>query len=193
MADSPDGSQPVELDGELAQLKAKADLAQARVREAMETVSAEDGAATVTVGPGGALVDLKFTKRAYQRPPQELAATVMKLVAKGQQKVSAKVMAAFGGLVGENSKAMEVLTEFLPADPGDEDEGETTGQRWGAIEEQPGPAQRPPARQAPPPQPWSGSGPQAPQQPRQPSRPAPRPQQRRPRLDDQDDDFQQPW
>jgi hypothetical protein len=212
MADSPNGARQPALDPELAALQAKAELAQQQVKAAIATVTSADGSTTVQVGPNGSLLDLRFAERAYQRPPHELAAMVMQLAAKGQQQVSAKIMDAFSGLVGENSKAMEVLTEFLPADPdaGTDDPDEESARRWGAIEQSGEPGARPPvpptARPASPaarptprtghptppspqsPQPWSGGPAQQP-----PRRSAPRPQPRRPRHDDQDDDFQQPW
>ena len=72
MADSPNGAQPADLDPELVELQAKAELAQQQVKEAIATVASEDGSATVTVGPNGSLVNLRFTERAYQRSPEEL-------------------------------------------------------------------------------------------------------------------------
>jgi DNA-binding protein YbaB len=117
----PGGGDPLaaftaELDG----FQAKATAAQERLRSAVATVQAPDGAVSVTVGPSGALQDLRFGPRAYERPPQALSSLVMQLIGRAQQKVSAEVADAFSGLVGENSAARELLDEFLPEPEPDE-------------------------------------------------------------------------
>ncbi|MEV7036662.1 YbaB/EbfC family nucleoid-associated protein [Amycolatopsis sp. NPDC051061] len=100
---------------ELEEIQAKAAAAQERLRSAVATVQAPDGAVSVTVGPSGVLQDLRFGPRAYERPPQALSGLVMQLIGRAQQKVSAQVADAFGGMVGESSAARELLDEFLPA------------------------------------------------------------------------------
>lgn len=108
-----------ELDG----LRAKAEKVQERVRNATATATTRDGAVSVTVGPAGALVDLKFTAQAYRQPPEMLAALVLSLAGRAQRQVGAEVSRAYADLVGEGSPAMDVLQEFLPADTGREDSG----------------------------------------------------------------------
>jgi DNA-binding protein YbaB len=132
------------FDTQIAQLRARAELAQAEISAA--TVGSPDAAVTVTVGAGGALTDVQFGPSAYTRPPQQLAALVMQLVDRAQQQVSAKVVSAFGGLVGENSAAMDVLTQFLPADPAAEDEQTPPRQENPPIAQS-----SPPSPAAPPP------------------------------------------
>jgi YbaB/EbfC DNA-binding family len=109
------------LDPELADLKARAEQAQAQLASSSATSANPDGSVTVTVGPGGAMTGLTLTERAYQQDPARLAGQIMELAGKAQRQVGAQVMAAFGGLVGEDSPAMDVLTPFLPP-PGPEDE-----------------------------------------------------------------------
>ncbi|HEX3787335.1 MAG TPA: YbaB/EbfC family nucleoid-associated protein [Pseudonocardiaceae bacterium] len=193
---------------EMSQLKAKAELVQQQIRTANATVSAPDGAATVTVGPGGALVNLTFGERAYQRSPQQLSATVMELIGKAQRQVSAKVVAAFGEMVGENSAAMDVLTEFLPADPAEAEEEQPQAESEWPPAQQQAPDQPPPPRPVPPrpQQPPQFLRPQQPQAPQPPAPPAaePEPQRRpdphgplrgpsRPQHDEEGDDFTNPW
>ena len=112
----PPGGDPLAaFTAELGEIQAKAAAAQERLRSAVATVQAPDGAVTVTVGPSGVLQDLRFGPRAYSRSPQALSGLVMQLIGRAQQKVSAEVAAAFGGMVGEHSAAREMLEEFLPA------------------------------------------------------------------------------
>jgi DNA-binding protein YbaB len=106
-----------ELDG----LRAKAEQVQEKIRNTTATATARDGAVSVTVGPAGALVGLKFTSQAYRQSPETLAALVLSLAGRAQQQVGAEVSRAYADLVGENSSAMSVLGEFLPADTGRED------------------------------------------------------------------------
>jgi hypothetical protein len=111
---------------ELARIQAIAETVQERVQKATATAAAPDGAATVTVGPGGALMNLKFGSRAYSRSPEQLASLVMQLIGKAQAQVGGDMRTAFGELVGDDPQAMDVLTQFLPTDPNAEpqDSGE---------------------------------------------------------------------
>jgi DNA-binding protein YbaB len=107
---------------ELGSLRAKAQKVQEKIRNATATATARNGAVSVTVGPAGALVDLRLTAQAYRQPPETLAALVLSLARRAQQQVGAEVSRAYADLVGERSAAMSVLEEFLPTDPGREDE-----------------------------------------------------------------------
>lgn len=159
---------------ELEEIRAKAAEAQERLRSAVATVQAPDGAVSVTVGPSGVLQELRFGPRAYERPPQALSSLVMQLIGRAQQKVSAEVAAAFSGMVGENSAAREMLEEFLPEPAPDEET--PPGKSETFLPEQEA-GDRPPA--PPPPNP-----------PR-PQRDQPR---RRPRPEPEEDDGESnPW
>lgn len=107
---------------ELVQLKAKADEVREFVRTASATTRSPDGAVTVTVGASGVLTNLAFGPRAYRRPPEALSSLVMQLIETAQKQVAKEMASEFGGLVGENSAAMEVVREFLPHDPEDGDD-----------------------------------------------------------------------
>lgn len=107
-----------QLDPGIADLKAKAELASERISTSSATRHSKDGSVSVTVGPGGNLVGLNLTEQAYQQPPAKLAAEILQLSGQAQQQVSAEIMAAFGGLVGPDSSAMDVLTPFLPRTEG---------------------------------------------------------------------------
>ncbi|RJQ76783.1 YbaB/EbfC family DNA-binding protein [Pseudonocardiaceae bacterium YIM PH 21723] len=108
----------VDFDKHIESLKAKAEEAQQKLRSAEATAVSGDRAVSVSVSPGGSLTNLQFGPKAFTgRTPQQLAAEVMALAGKAQQQVSLKVMDAFSGMVGEGSAAMEMLNQFLPADP----------------------------------------------------------------------------
>jgi hypothetical protein len=103
-----------QLDPGIAELKVQAELAQEQISSSRATRHSQDGSVSVTVGPGGNLVELTLTERAYQRPPEQLAAQILQLNGQAQQQVSAEIVAAFSGLVGPDSDAMSVLSPFLP-------------------------------------------------------------------------------
>jgi DNA-binding protein YbaB len=157
---------------ELEEIRAKAAEAQEKLRSAVATVQSPDGAVSVTIGPSGVLQDLRFGARAYERPPQALSGLVLQLIGRAQQQVSAEVADVFGGLVGENSAARELLDEFLPApDPG---EGTPPAD---------GDPFAPPRPPAPPHRPPPG-----------PQQPPHGPPQRRPRpAPEEDDGESNPW
>ncbi|WP_410567655.1 YbaB/EbfC family nucleoid-associated protein [Amycolatopsis sp. cmx-4-61] len=171
MTQSVPGGDPLAAFGaELDDIRAKAVAAQEKLRSAVATVQSPDGAVSVTVGPSGVLQGLRFGPRAYERPPQALSGLVLQLIGRAQQKVSAEVADAFGGMVGENSAARELLEEFLPAP--EPDAGPPPGKSDVFMPEQE--AEDRPA--APPPQPQRG-------QPRRRPRSAP----------DEDDGESNPW
>ncbi|MDQ7809688.1 YbaB/EbfC family nucleoid-associated protein [Amycolatopsis sp. A133] len=136
----PDGDPLAAFGAELAEIRAKAAATQEKLRSAVASVRSPDGAVSVTVGPSGVLQDLRFGPRAYERPPQALSGLVMQLIGRAQQQVSAQVADAFGGMVGENSAARELLDEFLPEPE--------AGPPQPAAEERP-PHQPPPSPQQP--------------------------------------------
>jgi DNA-binding protein YbaB len=125
------------LDAQIARLREQAEQVQERIRTAAATVSSPDEAVTVTVAAGGAVTDVQFSDRAYQRPPKQLAGLLMQMIGKAQRKVGEDVSTAFAGLVGKDSTAMSLLNEFQPPEP--------------PPEPQPQAAPPPPAPPPPPP------------------------------------------
>lgn len=131
------------LDAQIARLREQAEKVQEHIRTATATVNSSDESVTVTVGAGGAVTDVRFGNRAYQRPPQQLAGLLMQVIAKAQQKVTADVSATFAGLVGKDSTAMSLLDQFRPPEPPPEP----------AVAPMPPPPPPPPAPPPPPPMP----------------------------------------
>ncbi|WP_406442559.1 YbaB/EbfC family nucleoid-associated protein [Streptomyces sp. NBC_00631] len=101
------------LDTDLAELSARAQRAAEAVAGHSVTQVAPDRSVTVTVGPGGNLIDIAFGRNAGAMSPQRLATLVMKLVDEATQRASGDVRAAFADLVGENQTAMDVLAPFI--------------------------------------------------------------------------------
>jgi hypothetical protein len=99
---------------EIADLQERADQTARTVAACAVTERAQDGSVSVTVGPGGQLLDISFGARASTLPPRQLSAVAMKLAGQAQRRVSAEVLTAFGGLVRDRPDAMELLTGFLP-------------------------------------------------------------------------------
>jgi DNA-binding protein YbaB len=161
-----------EFTAQIEAARVKVAQAEARIAKGGATVTSPDGAVRVTVAPSGALVDLVVTDRAAGRSPQQIAALIMEQVRRAQQGVSSRISAAFGGLVGETSEAMQVLTQYLPTD---------------AVPDEQGDDEWPPA---------AGEDDQRPSQEVRPATP-PKPDRRsqaRPRPDEtEDDDTSDPW
>jgi DNA-binding protein YbaB len=161
----PGGDPLAAFTADLDEIRAKAAAAQEKLRSAVATVQAPDGAVSVTVGPSGVLQELRFGPRAYERPPQALSGLVMQLIGRAQQKVSAQVADAFSGMVGESSDARALLDEFLPApdDAPPPDKSDVFLPEQEAEDRPPRPPHHPPPN--PPPS--------QPPQPRRRPRPAP--------------------
>jgi DNA-binding protein YbaB len=105
------------LDAQITRLREQAEEIQERMKTAHATVSSPDESVTVTVGAGGAVTDVRFGNRAYQRPPQQLAGLLMQTIGQAQRQVSVEVSTAFAGLVGSNSTAMSLFDQFRPPEP----------------------------------------------------------------------------
>ena len=98
-------------------LKQAADELERSLAAATVTVSSPDESVTVTIGPNGGLRDLKFSYRASDHHPAELAALVMKTVARGQRAVAEQVVEAYGPIGGASGKAL--LTQYVPDEEDD--------------------------------------------------------------------------
>jgi DNA-binding protein YbaB len=144
------------LDAQITRLREQAEEIQERMATANATVSSPDESVTVTVGAGGALTDVRFSPRAYQRAPQQLASLLMQTIGRAQRQVSAEIGTAFAGLVGESSTAMSLFDQFRPPEPPPEPNGPVP----------PVPPPPPPPVAPPPPRPVA----QPPAQPRGPVR-----------------------
>jgi DNA-binding protein YbaB len=129
------------LDAQITRLREQAEEIQERMTTATATATSPDESVTVTVGAGGAVTDVRFGNRAYQRPPQQLAGLLMETIGKAQRQVSAEVGTAFAELVGDSSTAMSLFDQFRPPEPPPEETGPTP----------PPPPPPPPPPVAPPP------------------------------------------
>ena len=92
------------------------------IADATTTASSPDQAVTVTVGANGALLNLEFGHHAAEHSYVQLAALVMKTVARAQHVVAEKVVTAFGPL-GMQTGTIDLLTRYVPAEEPDEDHG----------------------------------------------------------------------
>ncbi|MFB7293559.1 YbaB/EbfC family nucleoid-associated protein [Actinacidiphila glaucinigra] len=101
------------LDTDVAKLSARAQRAAEVVAGYSVTQVAPDRSVTVTVGPGGNLLDIAFGRSVGTMSPQRLATLVMKLVGEASLRASGDVRAAFADLVGENPVAIDVLAPFI--------------------------------------------------------------------------------
>jgi len=100
-------------------LKQAADELERSLAAATVTVSSPDESVTVTIGPNGGLRDLKFSYRASEHHPAELAALVMKTVARGQRAVAEQVVEAYGPVGGgAGGRRLEAQEPKFPG-PGD--------------------------------------------------------------------------
>lgn len=89
-------------------------------REVRETASSEDGAVTATVGPRGALVDLKITENAYQRyRAAELAQLVLRVTAAAAELAEASAQRALAPLLPADADpraALDGSGDLTPAE-----------------------------------------------------------------------------
>ncbi|MEU6152396.1 YbaB/EbfC family nucleoid-associated protein [Actinosynnema sp. NPDC047251] len=155
-----------DYESRLADLKQKSDELQENLAAANGTATSPDGAVTITVGPGGGLLNLELGHRACDLGPARLTALIMTTARDAQKAASAKVVEAFAPM-GDGSEAMQVVLDSMARD----EEPEVVDDFDPEPEPEP---QRAPVRPQPvaPPRP-----------------PAARPVQRA----DEDDDDNQPW
>lgn len=216
MANQATGDPLAGLDADLAEMKARAEQTSEQLREASATVAAPDGAVEVTVGPSGALQNIRFGQRAAQLSPDQLSSLAMRLLKKAQAQAGSRMVEALGELVGEQDGAVGALAEFLPtASAEDADDESAPAGDWqpgtpppAAPPMPPRPAMGPPPGMRPgmpprmPPGMPPGMPPNMPQgmppgmAPPPPPDRRPDPRSRRPAAgpaEDGDDDFSNPW
>ncbi|MBP2473124.1 DNA-binding protein YbaB [Crossiella equi] len=104
-----------------ARLQEQANEARTALTQIMARETSRDGAAVVTVNPGGQLVDLEFTRRADDLTPTALRTAVMDAYRRAQAAVAARTEEVMSGLLGAQSESMAFLRSTLPAPPVDED------------------------------------------------------------------------
>ncbi|GLY47180.1 YbaB/EbfC family nucleoid-associated protein [Lentzea sp. NBRC 102530] len=162
-----------EYEAKLADLKQKSENLTENFAAAGATVSSQDGAVTVTVGPNGGLQNLQLGHRAVELGGPRLTALILETARKAQKQAAQQVLELFKPL-GEGTEAYQMVSDSIPDDEVDED----TDDRYDAVEEddEPEPAPAP-----------------APAASRPAAAPQPPPVRGRPRTDDDDNDDNEPW
>lgn len=101
--------------GRLADVAARAARAGAALAGIEGTASSRDGAVTATVGPAGALLRLVLSERSADLTRAQLAAAVVATARDAHGEAARRATVAVEPLVGEQSAALRVLRDDLPA------------------------------------------------------------------------------
>ncbi|GGU22203.1 YbaB/EbfC family nucleoid-associated protein [Lentzea flava] len=135
-----------------AALLERAEEAKAQIASLTGTATSSDGAVTVSVSAGGALLSLSFGAKADDLPKDRLAAVVMSTAKRAQAQAVGQIATIMAPVIGDNSDAMRFVQEQIPTIDVPEDEAiEPAPQRQFVLndEQQDAAATQP----APPPRP----------------------------------------
>lgn len=133
-----------------AALLEKAEEAKSQIANLTGSASSSDGAVTVSVSAGGALLSLSFGTKADELPKDRLAALVMSTAKRAQAQAVGQIATIMAPVIGENSEAMQFVQSQIPQiDVPDEPEPAPVHQFVVNEEQQDAAATRP----APPPRP----------------------------------------
>ncbi|GAA3888776.1 hypothetical protein GCM10022243_62090 [Saccharothrix violaceirubra] len=103
----------------------RAEEAKARIAELTGSATSSDGAVSVSVSAGGALVSLSFGSKADDMPKERLAALVVSTAKRAQAQAVGRIATIMAPVVGDNSDAMRFVQEQIPPiDVSDEHTGE---------------------------------------------------------------------
>jgi DNA-binding protein YbaB len=106
-----------------AALLDKAEEAKSQIANLTGTATSSDGAVTVSVSAGGALLSLSFGTKADEMPKDRLAALVMSTAKRAQAQAVGQIATIMAPVIGENSEAMQfVQSQIPPIDVPDEDD-----------------------------------------------------------------------
>ncbi|MCR3747519.1 YbaB/EbfC family nucleoid-associated protein [Lentzea californiensis] len=138
-----------------AALLDQAEEAKSRIANLTGAATSTDGAVTVSVSAGGALLNLSFGTKADDMPKDRLAALVMSTAKRAQAQAVGQIATIMAPLIGDNSEAMQfVQSQIPPIEVPDEPEPAAPPQQFVVNEEQQDaaaaqpPAPRPPRRPA---------------------------------------------
>jgi DNA-binding protein YbaB len=138
-----------------AALLEQAEEAKSQIANLTGAATSTDGAVTVSVSAGGALLSLSFGAKADDLPKDRLAALVMSTAKRAQAQAVGQIATIMAPLIGDNSEAMQfVQSQIPPIDVPDEDAPPPPPQQFVVNEEQqeavatPPPAPRPARRPA---------------------------------------------
>ncbi len=135
-----------------AVLLERAEEAKSQIANLTGSASSSDGAVTVSVSAGGALLSLSFGTKADAMPKDRLAALVMSTAKRAQAQAVGQIATIMAPIIGDNSEAMQfVQSQVPPIDVPDEDDLPPAPPRQFVVNEeqqdaattQPPPAPRP--------------------------------------------------
>ncbi|MDT7782937.1 MAG: hypothetical protein QOF58_1356 [Pseudonocardiales bacterium] len=136
-----------------AALLERADEAKSQIANLTGSASSSDGAVTVSVSAGGALLSLSFGSKADDMPKDRLAALVMATAKRAQAQAVAQITTIMAPVIGDNSDAMRFVESQIPKiDVPDEPDDTPAPPRQFVVNEeqqyetQPPPAPRPARR-----------------------------------------------
>ena len=92
----------------------QAEEAKARIAELTGSAASSDGAVSVSVSAGGALVSLSFGPKADDMPKERLAALVMSTAKRAQAQAVDRIATIMAPVIGDNSDAMRFVQEQIP-------------------------------------------------------------------------------
>ncbi|MDX8051304.1 YbaB/EbfC family nucleoid-associated protein [Lentzea sp. BCCO 10_0798] len=106
-----------------AALLDQAEEAKSQIANLTGAATSTDGAVTVSVSAGGALLNLSFGTKADDMPKDRLAALVMSTAKRAQAQAVGQIATIMAPLIGDNSEAMQfVQSQIPPIDVPDEPE-----------------------------------------------------------------------
>lgn len=120
-----------------AALLEQAEEAKSQIANLTGAATSTDGAVSVSVSAGGALLSLSFGTKADDLPKDRLAALVMSTAKRAQAQAVGQIATIMAPLIGDNSEAMQfVQSQIPPIDIPDEDPEPPTPQQFVVNEEQ---------------------------------------------------------
>lgn len=97
-----------------AALLEQAEEAKSRIASLTGAATSADGAVTVSVSAGGALLSLSFGTKADDMPKDRLAALVMSTAKRAQAQAVGQITTIMAPLIGDNSEAMQFVQSQIP-------------------------------------------------------------------------------
>ncbi|SDL19809.1 YbaB/EbfC DNA-binding family protein [Lentzea albidocapillata subsp. violacea] len=97
-----------------AALLERAAEAKSQIANLTGAATSTDGAVTVSVSAGGALLNLSFGTKADDMPKDRLAALVMSTAKRAQAQAVGQIATIMAPLIGDNSEAMQFVQSQIP-------------------------------------------------------------------------------
>jgi DNA-binding protein YbaB len=97
-----------------AALLERAEEAKSQIANLTGSATSSDGAVSVSVSAGGALLSLSFGSKADDVPKDRLAALVMSTAKRAQAQAVGQIATIMAPVIGENSAAMEFVQSQIP-------------------------------------------------------------------------------